>query len=526
MKRMAYKKRTKRDNDQAMMQLLFGDEPSPPEKPPAGPEVLSVTELTERIRFAVKRNLPGTIIVAGEISNLTLASSGHIYFTLKDAQSQIGCAMWRSKAMRVKFQLTDGMAVLVHGSLDVYGPRGQYQFYAEKITPAGMGELELAFRQLKEKLEKEGLFDPAHKKPIPAYPLTIAVVTSPTGAAVRDILRTLELRWPVGRVLLYPVAVQGDQAAPQIVKALNELNAQADRLNIDVILLGRGGGSLEDLWAFNTESVVRAVVASKLPIICGVGHEVDVTIAELVADLRAATPTAAAQHATPVLSEVLGDLGWQYNRLKNITLKDLTIQKGNLQRLSDRPMFRNPVMILSPFAQRVDESVQRLSHAIESRAKRSRQSTHNVEVRLNRISPNVLLSKANYTIVKLEQRLNVATNRHIVTQKENIEGKITRLRKFGLREKSLKSGYELSALETRLRNELAGLMKDQSVHLGHLEARLAGCDYRRVLNRGFSIARRVKDSKIVTSKDQIALGEAIVTELADGQVISEVREKK
>jgi exodeoxyribonuclease VII large subunit len=529
---MAYKKRKTRETDDAMYQLIFGDEPAPaetpaaPAKPSAGPEVISVTELTERIRSAIKRNLPSTIIVSGEISNLMLASSGHVYFTLKDNQSQISCAMWRSRAMNLKFKLTDGLAVLVHGSIDVYGPRGQYQLIAEKIAPSGMGALELAFRQLREKLEKEGLFDPDHKKPIPTFPLTIALVTSPTGAAVRDILRTLELRWPVGRVLLYPVAVQGDQAAPQIARALRDLNENADRLNIDVIILGRGGGSLEDLWAFNEEIVARAIYASKLPIISGVGHEIDITISDLVADLRAATPTAAAQHATPVLSEILETISWHYSRLRQIVIKALAVEKNTLNALANRPIFRHPAAVLGPFAQQLDELQNRLNIDINLHFKRNRALAHNAELKLNRISPNVLLTRAQLRVDQLQQRSSYTFARFMVAKKTRLDRLSADLLRHSPEQTLMKNSYNLATLETRLHNAVNRLKHDKMVSLDHLDARFAASDYRLVLKRGFSIARRAKDSKIMTSIEMADLQDQIVTELADGRLVSVVKEKQ
>ncbi|NLE28200.1 MAG: exodeoxyribonuclease VII large subunit [Phycisphaerae bacterium] len=514
-----------------MYQLIFGDEspdsaaPATPEKPPVGPEVLTVTELTDRIRFAIKRNIPSTIIVSGEISNLTLAGSGHIYFTLKDNQSQISCAMWRSRAMHLKFKLTDGFAVLVHGSIDVYGPRGQYQLITEKITPSGMGALELAFRQLREKLEKEGLFNPAHKKSIPTFPFTIALVTSPTGAAVRDILRTLELRWPVGRVLLYPVIVQGDQAAPQIVRALRDLNENSDHLNIDLIILGRGGGSLEDLWAFNEEIVARAIHASKLPIISGIGHEIDITIADLVADLRAATPTAAAQHATPVLREILDTLSWHYSRLHQLVRRTLTVEKNTLSSLANRPIFRHPAAVLGPFAQQLDEQQNNLNNAVNRRFKQNRALTHDAELKLNRISPNVLLTRAQLRVNQLHQQTQYTFTRFLATKKTHLDHLTANLRRHSPEQTKLKNSYTLATLETRLHNAISRLARDKTTVLDHLKTRLNTTDYRLVLKRGFSIARRTKDSKIMTSIEMADMNDQIVTELHDGKLVSVVREK-
>lgn len=501
-----------------MYQLLFGDEKervSPPPGPKATPiqvppppskrmdKPITVTQLTDLIKTAIHKHVPETVVVTGEISNFVQANSGHIYFTLKDSFSQICCALWRSNAQRLKFTLEDGLAVTVRGYVDLYPPRGQYQLYVERVDPAGVGALELAFRQLKEKLEKEGLFDPSRKKPIPAFPLTIGVVTSPTGAAIRDILRTLELRWPVGRVLVYPVQVQGDGAANQIAAALRDLNAQADRLGgIDVILLARGGGSLEDLWPFNEEVVARAVHASRLPVISGVGHEVDVTIADLVADLRAATPTAAAQAATPPLEEVLDHVNECYLRLKGLTTRILKTERVELLRLADRGMFRHPVVILGPFARRFDELNQRLKDAMKKQVQAGRLRAHRAELALGRIAPDVVLSRARTALVKLQQQLKYTGGACLVAHRGNLNRIMMLLR------------------ERRPVQRLSRL----ALTVGHLEARLAACDYRNVLRRGFAVARRAKDSKIITGADMVAADDTIITELADGTITSRVEQ--
>jgi len=253
--------------------------------------VYTVSQLTAEIRGTLEQTF-GSIWVEGEISNFHHHSSGHMYFTLKDAESQIRAVMFRSSNTLLRFIPEDGLAVLMQGTLTVYERRGEYQIVVERMEPQGLGALQLAFEQLKERLEKEGLFDPAHKRPIPVLPRRIGVITSPTGAVIRDILNVLTRRFATVDVLLYPVAVQGDRAVPEIVEALATVNQRDD---IDVLILARGGGSLEDLWAFNEEEVARAIFASRIPVISAVGHEVDFTIADFVADLRAPTPSAAAE---------------------------------------------------------------------------------------------------------------------------------------------------------------------------------------------------------------------------------------
>lgn len=254
-------------------------------------KVYSVSEITRLIKQELELHFP-EIWVLGEISGFTRAHSGHLYFTLKDESSQISAVMWRSSVDKVPFELKNGLEVVCKGRINVYEPRGQYQLQVERIEPKGKGALQLAFEQLKEKLNKEGLFDPKWKKKLPLLPKKVGVVTSPKGAAVVDIIRTLERRFARLHLLLYPVKVQGEGAAEEIVEGLDYFSARRD---IDVIVVGRGGGSIEDLWAFNEESVARAIFQCPIPVISAVGHEVDFTVADFVADIRASTPTAAAE---------------------------------------------------------------------------------------------------------------------------------------------------------------------------------------------------------------------------------------
>ncbi|MCD4699353.1 MAG: exodeoxyribonuclease VII large subunit, partial [Phycisphaerae bacterium] len=265
---------------------------------------LTVSDLVARIKEALLDTFPKRLSVVGQISNLKRHSSGHLYFSLKDASAAIDAVMFRSAASGVRFDVEDGLEVVASGRIDVYERQGRLQFYVERLAPQGTGALELAFRQLKDRLEHEGLFDPARKKPLVRFPRAVGVITSPTGAAVRDIARTLSRRWPAAKVFLVPVRVQGDQAAGQIADAVRLMDATAEKYQIDTIIVARGGGSLEDLWAFNEEVLARAIFAADTPIISGVGHEVDFTISDFVADVRSATPTAAAELATPDGTEI------------------------------------------------------------------------------------------------------------------------------------------------------------------------------------------------------------------------------
>lgn len=289
--------------------------------------IYTVSQLTNEIKNLLERNFE-YIWVEGEISNLRIPTSGHIYFTLKDETAQIRAVMFRLQSRLLKFEPVDGLQVISYGRISVYEPRGEYQLIVDYLEPKGLGALQLAFEQLKEKLAQEGLFDPAHKKPIPRLPQRIGIITSPTGAAIRDMLKIIERRYANIHILIYPVRVQGPGAAQEIAQAIKELNEWP---NIDVIIVGRGGGSLEDLWAFNEEIVARAIFSSRLPVISAVGHEIDYTIADFVADLRAPTPSAAAELVVQEKIELLEGLANLNNRLFHNLRSFLEIKKEKLQ---------------------------------------------------------------------------------------------------------------------------------------------------------------------------------------------------
>ena len=319
-------------------------------------QVYTVSELTLGLKTALEEAFPA-VWVEGEISNLRTPGSGHSYFTLKDEGAQMSAVLFRGRGRRVRFDLEDGMQVLVFGGLDVYAARGQYQLVVEMMEPKGLGALQLAFEQLKRKLEAEGLFDDGRKRKLPVYPRVIGIVTSPTGAAIRDMLNIIGRRFGDLRILIAPVRVQGDGAPAEIVQALVNLQEMAE---LDVIVVGRGGGSIEDLWAFNDETVARAIVACRVPVISAVGHETDFTIADFVADLRAPTPSGAAELVVREKLAVIERLVDLYARLKQAVTADVTAQRERLQFLARRRVLTDPARALRDLYRRLDDLQGRL----------------------------------------------------------------------------------------------------------------------------------------------------------------------
>lgn len=357
----------------------------------------SVSELTSYIRelFEIDFRLQD-VEVSGEISNFTRARSGHLYFTLKDEQAQLRAVMWRSDALRLPFDPADGDAVVARGAVSVYEAGGVYQLYARSLQPAGRGDLAQLFEQLKQQLEAEGLFDPARKKPIPPLPRKIGLVTSADAAALRDILQVLQRRWPLVAVLVAATLVQGRDAPPQIVRALQWLDGRDD---IDTIIVARGGGSLEDLWAFNDEQVVRAVYAAHHPIITGIGHETDFTLADFAADLRAPTPSAAAELAVPDQADMRQQLAAQQLYLQRQMANWLTQQRRAVQVLSRALGHLSPQANLNNNRQRVDHLTGRLDQAMIRLLERRRNQTLLAQARLTAVSPLATLARG-YAIVR------------------------------------------------------------------------------------------------------------------------------
>ncbi len=446
---------------------------APPDTPPrpapgGGRAVYRVSELTALLRDLIEGALPRTW-VEGEISNLSQPASGHWYFTLKDAQSQIRCAMFRNANRLVRPPPKNGDQVLVRGQVSLYEARGDLQLICEHMEPAGEGALLREFEALKRRLAAEGLFDEADKRLIPPRPRAIGVITSATGAAVHDILTTLANRYPLAPVTLYPVPVQGAEAAPAIARALAEL---PQRAAVDVIILARGGGSLEDLWAFNEEAVARAIRACAVPVVCGVGHETDVTIADFAADLRAPTPTGAAERITPDIRQWRQAVDAQLPRLRHALERRLARAAESTANLTRRLQSQHPGRRLQDRAQRLDELLGRAGRSQAGLLQRRRQQLDHARTRLRAATPAARLLQADN---RLHDRL----------------GRLQR------------------AIESRLRDSVS--------RIDRCDALLAGLSPHAVLERGYAIALD-RDGRALGDTATVAAGDALRVILARGSL--------
>ena len=365
--------------------MLFSNEP------------LSVSELTAHIKSLIEADEElSSVRVSGEIGNLSRPASGHLYFTLKDAGAQVKCVMWKSSALRMRYNPRSGDAVVVRGRISVYERDGAYQLYVDAMTPSGTGDLYAEFERLKQALEAEGLFEQSRKRPLPQFPRVLGVVTSPTGAAFQDILNVLSRRYPLVKVVLAPTLVQGDEAPPQIVQAIAALNRMPE---CDVILVARGGGSMEELWAFNDERVVRAVVASRIPVVSGVGHEIDFTLADFAADVRAATPSAAAEMITPDIAVLRQDIDALVAELQRRLLDRIGTERVRVDHLLRVLKTLSPLSQLQRARERVGDLRGRLHMALSSRIELQREQLRGLQGRLDAVSPLSTLARG-YAIVR------------------------------------------------------------------------------------------------------------------------------
>lgn len=435
--------------------------------PSSARDIYSVTRLNREARALLEGSFP-LLWLEGELSNLTRHTSGHWYFSLKDPTSQVRCAMFRNRNALVPFKPTNGMQVLVRARISLYEARGDFQIIAEHMEEAGDGALRRAFEELKQRLLAEGLFDSARKKPIPQWPRRIGVITSPTGAAIHDILTTLQRRFPLLPIILYPVAVQGAGSAAQIAAMIKTADT---RQECDVLILARGGGSLEDLWSFNDEAVARAIAASTTPLITGIGHEVDFTIADFVADQRAPTPTAAAELISPSQYEIDSRLQHLANQLVKIQVTQLQQRQRQVEWLKKR--IPQPMRVLHDKAQRVDDLFLRQQHALKFMLQKQHHS-------LDRLNQHLFSSSPTQSLLRQDQRL-----RHL---------------------------WQL--LQRSVRQQLAncGQQLNHSAHALNTLSPLA------TLDRGYAIAQLVDTTTVIQDYRQVKKGDAVKVRLAHGQL--------
>ena len=456
---------TTRDHNAPQLDFIF-------EEPRLTRHIWPVRELVAQVRELVEEAY-GDVWVEGEISNLRPAPSGHVYFTLKDADAQLPVVLFRRQALLLRFRPEDGLHVLVRGRISVYEQRGQLQLVAETVEPVGAGSLQLAFEQLKERLKAEGLFDADRKKPLPAFPRTVGIVTSPTGAVIRDFLNIVSRRHSGLNVLLFPVSVQGESAPAEIEAALAQLNTSQ---LVDLIVLARGGGSLEDLAAFNSERVARAIAASRLPVVSAVGHETDFTIADFVGDLRAPTPSAAAELITAAQHKIAEHLATQFHCLERAVHFHLLQAR---QRLAQVPVSRAESRVsalLYRLGQRLDDATLRLDSSLAERL-------HTGQRRIAELAAAVLHH---------DPRRQLAH-----------------------------AGQHLADYRARLDRNLERLLDSSASRLGALDARLHSLSPLAVLDRGYALVQSA-DGTLVRSTTQIATGDALTTRLADGSFSSRV----
>ena len=452
---------------------------------------ISVTQLTRYIKYKIDNDVHlQEVFLKGEISNFKAHSRGHFYFTLKDETSRINAIMFASSTKGLKFTPQDGMKVLVTGKISVFEANGGYQIYVNDMLEDGVGNLYIAFEQLKKKLETEGLFDPTIKKPIPKIPNRIGVVTAPTGAAIKDIISTIKRRWPLCEVLLFPSLVQGEAAAEDIVKQIN----RAQEYNLDTLIVGRGGGSIEDLWPFNEEIVARAIYSCPIPVISAVGHEIDFTIADFVADLRAPTPTGAAEMAVPQIGDVSNYLNQLKIRLNKSISTKINHDRQILDSIRNKYIFSNPLTIYQTKEMLFDSIIDRLKFSMTNNINKYSNRLNTIKSSYIFTNPESIYKDYFVEVNDLEKRLTYSL-KNIVNIKEKELLKI-------------KSSYILS--------NPYKLLDNKSNKLLNLVSKLDPLSPLKTIERGFSIVK--KDNKIINSVKDIKKKDILELELRDGKV--------
>lgn len=483
--------------------------------------LFTVSDLTGRIRELLCKNFTD-IMVQGEISNCHVAGSGHIYCTLKDERAQIRCVLFKQQQRGMKFQPEDGLQVLMRGSISVYEARGEYQLYVESIEPVGRGALQLAFEQLKKKLEAEGLFAAEKKKSLPLLPSRIGLITSRSGAAVRDVVRILTRRFPNVHLMLYPVRVQGPEAAREIVEALRYFSK---RRLVDVVLLVRGGGSLEDLWSFNEEMVARTIAASMIPVISGVGHETDFTIADFVADVRASTPSAAAELVVQTRREFDKHVADLRDSLQSLVRYRLLELSRRMHELAARRGFRRPVDLLRQHRQRTDELTSRLAFGLRARLDLSRRQLTLAQMRVARFDLQARVGALRKRTADLDTRLARDLRARLELSRRRLEAANLRMRSFDLRAKLGVLRLRLETREHNLRARVERLLRAKREGLERLAVQLQERSPLKVLERGYAIATD-SAGNVLRDAEQVAIGDSVSIRLHKGRLDTEVRKKE
>ena len=401
-------------------------------------KIYTVSEINKRAKEVLEGNI-GYAWVKGEVSNLTRAMSGHLYFTLKDENSEISAARFRNRRVpQLPTQISDGMTVLAYGRITIYEPRGRYQFVASIIQPAGMGEAQLAFERLKEKLRKEGLFDKEHKKPVPAYPMTVGVVTSPTGAAIRDICSILERRWPLAKLYLFPVTVQGETASAEIASAIGQAESFNEQSPLDLLIIGRGGGSLEDMAPFNDERLARTIFDCPIPIVSAVGHEIDFTISDFVADLRAPTPSAAAELVAPDKNEIVAYIRSAFASQKQAVGAQIERRTQKLQAQLRGYILRIPERRLETLDQQLDLQLSALTRSVSSTWKERRRNVEHLDDVLRLANPSLPLHRG-YSLTYLAGSSVPLRDASAVSEGKQIETRVEKGKLLSRVEEVMKS---------------------------------------------------------------------------------------
>jgi exodeoxyribonuclease VII large subunit len=483
--------------------------------------VWTVVELTARIRDLLEGEFHD-LWVEGEVSNCRLAQSGHLYFTLKDAKAQIRCVCFRDQLRLLKFRPEDGLHVTVRGSISVYEPRGEYQIYVEHIEPVGLGALQLAFEQLKKRLEAEGLFAIERKKPLPVLPRRIGVVTSPKGAALRDILRVLRRRFPNLHVIIFPVKVQGEGAAAEIVEAVRYFNRAK---LVDVMILARGGGSLEDLWAFNEEILARAIAESEIPIISGVGHETDFTIADFVADVRAATPSQAAEIVVRTRQEFERQIAEHARRLVQRMRVRFLEWRHEVRDLREARGFRRVEDMVRRYRQQLDELGAGMAESLRTRLQELHERLRVAQARVASFDLRGRAAALRMRIERLEGELGAVLERVVTKKRRRFTRAQVRIASMDLRARVGRLRRQLEQQSNGLRTLADHLLVAKRRRWEAASVRLQERSPFQLLERGYAIARDAAGN-VVRSVDQVALGDTVAVRLARGELGATVKEKK